>query len=367
VDPFTVRRVVTEVDAKGRAMWAADGPPPVMAGSPDGRVGVADVWALTGPPASPAGGSDSLGPGFPLEPPVGGLSWRIIRLPAPDPHLPREKQFVVAPGHEAARPRGMHATDTLDLVTVLDGRIELEVEEGCVQLSPGDCVVQRGTSHRWRVLDGRSCTYSVVMLRPDPSVAWPVADLAPRPAPSPVGIGPRRVVTGMSPEGRSVLVCDGEAPGTFAFAGGAIGYAALWETGGPVGSPLQGGDPVRPWIQLDPIGGGVSFKHIVLPPASASARLALTGGLGPQMQVKVPGMRTTGHHDPDDPARHRTDTVDLDVVVEGEIELCLPDGGPTRLSAGDCIVQRGTWHTWRNVGDTPARLTAVMVAAPPLA
>jgi mannose-6-phosphate isomerase-like protein (cupin superfamily) len=368
MDPFTVRRVVTEVDAKGRSMWSSDGRPPSMVAAPDGT-GVADVWALDAAPATPADGSDSLGEGFPLEPPPGGLTWRIIRLPAPDPRAPREQQFLAVPGREpTGGKRGMHATDTLDLMTVLDGRIELEVEDGSVRLGPGDTVVQRGTEHRWRVLDGAPCTYSVVMLRPDPGAApWPAADLAPRPTPAPAGIGPRRVVTGLDGTGRSVVVTDGEAPGTFAFAGGAIGYAALWETGGgPVGSPRQGGDAVRPWMQLHPMGGGISFKHIVLPPAAAAARLAMTApDVGNEMAVRVPGMRTTGHHDPDDPAIHRTDTIDLDVIVEGEIELALPDGGPVRLSAGDCIVQRGTWHKWRNVGDTPARFTAVMLAVPP--
>jgi quercetin dioxygenase-like cupin family protein len=369
MDPFTVRRVVTEVDGKGRAMWGSDGRPPSFVADPESGFGVADVWALDRAPTGIGDGADSLGEGFPLEPPVGGMSWRIIRLPAPDPRAPRERQFLAVPGREPTGGRqGMHATDTLDLVTVLDGRIELEVEDGAVQLASGDTVVQRGTEHRWRVLDGRPCTYSVVMLRPDPSGApWPDADLAPRTTAAPTGIGPRRVVTGLDARGRSVIVSDGEAPGTFAFAGGVIGYGALWETGGPLGSPRQGGDPVRPWMQLQPIGDGVSFKSIVLPPAATAARLAMTGpDLGAEMGVRVPGMRTTGHHDPDDPAVHRTDTIDLDVIVDGEIELALPDGGPVRLSTGDCIVQRGTWHKWRNVGDTPARFTAVMLGVPPV-
>ncbi len=259
----------------------------------------------------------------------------------------------------------MHATDTLDLMTVLDGRIELDLEDGRVQLAAGDIVVQRGTQHRWRVLGDRPCTYTVVMVRPDPMAPWPSADLAPRPTPAPVGSGPRRIVTGLGPDGRSVIVTDGEAPGTFRFADGAIGYAALWETGGPLASPLQGGDAVRPWIQLHPVGDGISFKHVVLPSAADQARLAQTGSnTGAEMQTLAPGMRTTGHHDPDDPGRHRTDTIDLGVIVEGEVELALPDGGPLRLGPGNCIVQRGTWHKWRNVGDTSARFVSVMFGVP---
>lgn len=360
-----MRRVVTEIDAKGRAMWTSDGPPPGLVAMPDG-LGVANVWAFEAAPSSVADGVDALAEPFTLEPPPGGMSWRVLRLPAPDPRHPREQQFLDVPGQDGpGRPRGMHATDTLDLMTVLDGRIELEMEDGRVQLAAGDTVVQRGTQHRWRVLDGRPCTYSVVMLRPEPMAPWPAADLAPRSTAAPVGIGPRRIVTGVGPDGRSVIATDGEAPGTFRFAGGAIGYGALWETGGPLASPLQGGDPVRPWIQLQPIGDGISFKHIVLPSATDQVRLATAAPtMGAEMQALVPGMRTTGHHDPNDPAIHRTDTVDLGVIVEGEVELALPDGGPLRLGAGNCIVQRGTWHKWRNLGDTPARFVSVMVGVP---
>jgi quercetin dioxygenase-like cupin family protein len=358
--------VVTALDADGRSTFVADGPPPGLVTAPDGT-GVANLWALTGSPATVHDGADALDDAFTLEPPPGGATWRIIRLPAPDPALPVEAQFLGVAGDEAASGgrRGMHTTDTLDLMTVLDGRVELELDEGRVHLGPGDVVVQRGTAHRWRVLDGRPTTYSVVMLRPSPGT-WPAADLAPRGTVAPAGVGPRRVVTGLDAAGHSVVVVDGEAPGTFAFAGGAMGYGALWSTGGPLRSPLQGGDPVRPWIQLRPLGDGVSFVHVVLPGGAARDALGERHpDLGARMAVLAPGMRTTGHHDPDDPSLHRTDTIDLGVIVEGRVELELPDGGAVLLGPGDTVVQRGTWHRWRAVGDAPARFVSVMIGVPP--
>ena len=57
----------------------------------------------------------------------------------------------------------MHATATLDLEWVVAGEIELELEDGCVRLGPGDCVIQRGTQHRWRVVGDGPCTYIVAM------------------------------------------------------------------------------------------------------------------------------------------------------------------------------------------------------------
>ena len=76
------------------------------------------------------------------------------------------------------------------------------------------------------------------------------------------------------------------------------------------------------------------------------------------------GMSTTGHHDPSDPGLHRTDTIDLDIILEGDVELELPGGGSVRLGQGDVVVQRGTWHKWHNRGAGPMRMLAILVGAP---
>ncbi|KAF9890633.1 hypothetical protein FE257_005764 [Aspergillus nanangensis] len=61
---------------------------------------------------------------------------------------------------------------------------------------------------------------------------------------------------------------------------------------------------------------------------------------------------------------HRTVTVDLVVVIEGEIELELDSGEKKTLYQGDSVVQRGTMHRWRNSSTTkPARFLAVLVSA----
>ena len=44
-----------------------------------------------------------------------------------------------------------HRTDTVDVVTILSGRIVLELAGGVSkELGPGDVVIQNGTRHRWR-------------------------------------------------------------------------------------------------------------------------------------------------------------------------------------------------------------------------
>ena len=60
---------------------------------------------------------------------------------------------------------------------------------------------------------------------------------------------------------------------------------------------------------------------------------------------------------------HQTDTVDLDIIIEGEIELTLDDGRHI-LRTGDCVVMTGVDHAWR-AGAAGCTVSAVAVGTPP--
>jgi len=66
--------------------------------------------------------------------------------------------------------------------------------------------------------------------------------------------------------------------------------------------------------------------------------------------------------EPDAPGVHTTDSIDYDIVLDGEIWLELDDE-TVHLSAGDVAVQNGTRHAWRNKGDRPATMAFVLVGA----
>ncbi|KAB5551145.1 cupin domain protein [Coniochaeta sp. 2T2.1] len=64
---------------------------------------------------------------------------------------------------------------------------------------------------------------------------------------------------------------------------------------------------------------------------------------------------------------HRTVSLDYGVVIEGEIELELDSGEKRLMKRGDCSVQRGTNHMWRNKSQTEwARMMYVLVEAKPI-
>jgi quercetin dioxygenase-like cupin family protein len=59
---------------------------------------------------------------------------------------------------------------------------------------------------------------------------------------------------------------------------------------------------------------------------------------------------------------HTTDTVDVIVVISGQLHAVLEDT-ETVLNPGDCLIQRGTRHAWSNRTNAPATFVATMLSA----
>lgn len=327
---FEPRRVVTGHDAEGNAIVVSDGPPKRVVDIPDG-VGLGDVLWIDGWPADADAGGDAPDGPVVLEPPPGGLSVRIIRFGGNPPGTPTEEQWIRIDGDDPAEP-GMHTTDTLDFMVVLDGEIVLGLDDGEHRLGPGDTVIQRGTRHRWRIAGESPCTYAVFMLRTEADAPAPPVDLDPAPASS-ATVGPRRLVTATGEDGRSYALSDGRAPSAFQPAGpDGIAMVELWQTGGRLRRPDQGGDPPGAW-ELEPRGRGIAFRYVEMPAGT----------------------------DPGEGGWHTTDTIDLDLILTGRLELGLPGAEPVVVGPGDSVVQRATHHRWRPVGDEPVRWVALML------
>jgi quercetin dioxygenase-like cupin family protein len=67
--------------------------------------------------------------------------------------------------------------------------------------------------------------------------------------------------------------------------------------------------------------------------------------------------------EPETPGMHTTDTVDIDIVLSGEVWLELDDGAEVKLEAGDCVIQNGTRHAWHNRTDSPVQMFAALIGA----
>jgi quercetin dioxygenase-like cupin family protein len=62
-------------------------------------------------------------------------------------------------------------------------------------------------------------------------------------------------------------------------------------------------------------------------------------------------------------AMHHTDTIDIDIVLRGNIELTLDDGAHP-LEAGDGVVIAGVDHAWKS-GPEGCRLSVTFIGTPP--
>ncbi|KAH8690797.1 cupin domain-containing protein [Talaromyces proteolyticus] len=63
---------------------------------------------------------------------------------------------------------------------------------------------------------------------------------------------------------------------------------------------------------------------------------------------------------------HRTISLDMGVVLSGEVYMVLDDGSETLMKQGDIAIQRGTIHAWKNVGTEPVRMLFVLIGSNPI-
>ena len=157
------------------------------------------------------------------------------------------------------------------------------------------------------------------------------------------------VVTGHDAEGRSVFHHAGEPPRSTS-----PGSYELWSTKGTPSVPDATPAELPAQIGYFAIDGEPSFKIVTVPPASARPEGHGAFELPPDI---------ARYFDPDDPEMHTTDTIDYVIILGGAAELELDDGRKELVQQGDCVVQRGTKHAWRVVGDEPLVLAATMIGA----
>jgi hypothetical protein len=173
----------------------------------------------------------------------------------------------------------------------------------------------------------------------------------------------RRVVTGIGPEGRSGIVSDGPAPRSAEYAS-VPGFASalLWST--PAALRVGGGavKDDTPQVSFVPGPGETRLMFVTFPPDAVMMRADFDpAAFGAEFGANAPGLAE--RFDIDHPGMHTTDSLDYDVVLEGEIVLELDDGQEVTLRAHDVAVQNGTRHAWRNRSDKPAKMLFVLIGA----
>lgn len=171
--------------------------------------------------------------------------------------------------------------------------------------------------------------------------------------------GLRRVVTGHSADGKAVFVSDGQVDPISV--SGASTLHPIWAADDAPTFPDDGSLPPTTGY-WPPVGG---FRYLLMtiapgdgPAAGSTASSAVDVD---ELNRLMPGL--TDVMEPDEPGMHTSDTVDLEIVVSGEITLELDDGVTRTMGPGDAIIQNGTRHRWRNAGREPARVAVILLGA----
>jgi len=140
---------------------------------------------------------------------------------------------------------------------------------------------------------------------------------------------PRRIVTGHDASGKSVVLSDAPTPKTLDI--GTAAFHEIWVTAQtPAQIAATEPEPTERPLRTPPPPDGVIVRFTEMAPGAESPM-------------------------------HRTQTVDVGVVLEGETWLLLDDGSETRVLEGDAVIQRGTSHAWANRSDRPVRMVFVLI------
>ncbi len=168
-----VRRVVTTVDASGKAVVLFDGQNPNCTVRPARKNVMNLVWATEGAPADITGPADRGGVDIGTQPPRLGTAFRIIDYPPTTP----EQEAALDVGqrqHEIGRdapkrglpPRHpfMHRTRSLDYAIIMSGEITMLLDDSEVHLKAGDVLIQQGTNHAWINRGKEPCRIAFVLV-----------------------------------------------------------------------------------------------------------------------------------------------------------------------------------------------------------
>jgi mannose-6-phosphate isomerase-like protein (cupin superfamily) len=162
----------------------------------------------------------------------------------------------------------------------------------------------------------------------------------------------RRVVTGHR-NGKSVIIEDAEILAKeMPFEGK---MTALWMAKTTPIIPFEERDLKKDFPPSMPKPEEMRLILAVLPPDEVVFKKAREKGTDP--------VETWHQYFKDDYGMHTTDTIDYVIIQSGEIWMEVDDGVEVHLKAGDCVIQNGTRHAWRNKSSGNCIMLAVNVGA----
>jgi mannose-6-phosphate isomerase-like protein (cupin superfamily) len=165
-----IRRIVTTHDAGGKAVILSDGPAPNVRVRPGTGITATLLWTTAPTPARYTNvdrGNDAVA----TAPPAGGTVLRVVEFPPESAMQHGAADPLAAMGlkHDDAGRRApthphMHATDSVDYAIVIEGEIDMLLDDSEVHMRTGDIMVQQGTNHAWVNRGTQPCKVAFVLV-----------------------------------------------------------------------------------------------------------------------------------------------------------------------------------------------------------
>ena len=174
-----VRRVVTGHDEQGKAVVLMDGPTPHVNQRGEGNV-VQLLWLTNETPADLSHTRDGANQKTGVPPLPNGSTLRVVDF-APQAaaevkgidHHEILKQMGIDPATQGYQRHAFtHRTRSIDYAIVLEGEIDMLLDDTQVHMKAGDIMVQQATSHAWVNTSGKPCRICFVLIDSQVPPAW---------------------------------------------------------------------------------------------------------------------------------------------------------------------------------------------------
>lgn len=160
-----VRRVVTG-HRDGKAVVLYDGAAPNQKLRQASGLVSTLLWVTDETPADTGSSADRSQREIGVPPPANGTIFRVVDFPPEQGTRSRDailREMGIAE-HGTARHHGMHRTRSIDYAIVLEGEIDMLLDDTEVHLKAGDVLVQQGTSHAWVNRGSANCRMAFVLI-----------------------------------------------------------------------------------------------------------------------------------------------------------------------------------------------------------
>ncbi len=174
---YQTNRIVTGHDEAGKAiiLFADKGQNVTEIQSWPGLF-VTELWVTGESPIDNSGSDDASLRPMRHDPTAHGTIFRLVEIPPESKTSFDPKGIFGELGSknkpskaDSARHPTMHKTNSIDYLVVLKGTMTMAMEEGEIEISQGDCIVQRGTNHAWINKSDEPCILAAILIDAKPA------------------------------------------------------------------------------------------------------------------------------------------------------------------------------------------------------